>query len=275
MLNSCELCPRLCHVNRLAGETGLCGIGKDARVASAGPHFGEEPCLVGRGGSGTIFFSGCNLLCVFCQNYDISHMREGNTTHAEKLAATMLRLEGMGCHNINWVTPTHQIHAIIEALEIARSQGLSVPTVYNCGGYERVETLRLIEGHVDIYMPDAKYASPESAGRYSDAESYPDVMRAALKEMHRQVGDLVIHDGLAARGLLMRHLVMPGCTDESIAILDFIAEEISPDTFINVMDQYRPAFHAYEHPAIARHITNGEYSRVLTHARKLGLRLCR
>ena len=166
MLASCTICPHACGVNRNAGETGICGIGAEAAVASTGPHFGEEPPLVGSSGSGTIFFSGCNLACVFCQNYDISHMRHGHVTSAEELAGAMLSLETRGCHNINWVTPTHQIHAIIEALDLARANGLSVPTVYNCGGYESTDVLRLIEGCVDIYMPDAKFATTESAARY-------------------------------------------------------------------------------------------------------------
>jgi len=273
-LASCDICPHRCGVNRLAGETGFCGIGADPVIASAAPHFGEEPPLVGSGGSGTIFFTGCNLKCVFCQNADISHHREGSPVSVEDLARMMLRLEAVGCHNINWVTPTHQIHAIIEALDIARKHGLNIPTVYNCGGYEAKDTLKLIQGCVDIYMPDAKYASPETAEEYSHAETYPQVMRDALREMHRQVGDLQIRNGLAASGLLVRHLVMPGLTDESIAILDFIAREISPDTFVNVMDQYRPAYRAHEYPNLARRITPGEYRKVVRHARQLGLRLC-
>ena len=272
MLRSCELCPRLCRVNRIEGKTGYCGIGPEPVISSAGPHFGEEPPLVGRGGSGTIFFTGCNLGCIFCQNYDISHLRHGREVPVSDLTDTMLRLQEMGCHNINWVTPTHQVPAIVEALELARSKGLSVPTVYNCGGYERVEILRQLEGYVDIYMPDAKYLDAQTA-RYSDAPDYPDVMRAALKEMFRQVGDLETQGGVAVKGLLVRHLVMPGCTDESLAILDFLAKDISPNTYVNVMDQYRPTFRAREFPEISRCITSAEHSRVRQHAEQLGLRL--
>jgi len=273
MLSSCTLCPRMCRADRASGETGYCRIGPEPVVASAGPHFGEEPPLVGRGGSGTIFLAGCNLGCIFCQNYEISHLREGRVVTVEELARTMLRLQAMGCHNVNWVTPTHQIHAIVEALLLARGRGLTVPTVYNCGGYERVETLRLLEGLVDIYMPDAKYLSSEAARRYSDAPDYPDVMKAALKEMHRQVGDLEIVGGIARRGLLVRHLVMPEGADDSKAILDFIAREISPNTYVNVMEQYRPAYRAHEFPEISRRITPTEYRSVVAHARRLGLRL--
>jgi len=273
ILTSCVLCPRSCRVNRLAGELGYCGIGADPVISSAGPHFGEEPPLVGVGGSGTIFFTGCNLGCVFCQNYEISHFLSGRRTTTGALADAMLRLQQTGCHNINWVTPTHQVPAIIDALELAREKGLTVPTVFNCGGYERRKTLRMIEGRVDIYMPDAKYFRPETAERYSAAPDYPEVMRAALKEMHRQVGDLRMDDGIAVRGLLVRHLVMPGGVEESKAILDFIAEEISPNTYVNVMDQYRPTYRAHEFPDIARPISQDEYINVLEHARQLGLRI--
>ena len=273
ILSSCVLCPRRCRVNRTAGEVGYCGIAADPVISSAGPHFGEEPPLVGTGGSGTIFFTGCNLGCLFCQNYDISHFRNGRRTTTQALAEAMLHLQEIGCHNINWVTPTHQVPAIIEALERARASGLRVPTVFNCGGYESVETLRLIEGYVDIYMPDAKYFRTETAEHYSAAPDYPEVMKAVLKEMHRQVGDLEIRNGIAVRGLLVRHLVMPGGLDESKAILDFLAAEISANTYVNVMDQYRPAFRAREYPSIARRITHHEYTSAYRHAEELGLRL--
>jgi len=272
ILASCTLCPRMCRVNRITGETGYCKIGPDAVVSSAGPHFGEEPPLVGRGGSGTIFFAGCNLGCIFCQNYEISHLRRGERFTVEELCRAMLRLEEIGCHNVNLVTPTHQVPAIVDALLLARDRGLTVPVVYNSGGYERVETLRLLEGLIEIYMPDAKYLSPEMARRYSDAPDYPDAMKAALREMHRQVGDLEIERGLARRGLLIRHLVMPGGVEDSIAVLDFIAREISPRSYVNVMEQYRPAYRAPEFPEIARRVTPDEYMTVLAHARRLGLR---
>ena len=272
-LADCALCPRECHVNRLAGETGFCGIGREAVVCSAGPHFGEEPPLVGAGGSGTIFFAGCNLACVFCQNYEISHYREGRPADALRLAAMMLRLQEIGCHNINVVTPTHVVAQIVEALEPARSKGLELPLVYNCGGYEKLATLQALEGTVEIYMPDAKYWSAESAERYSHAADYPEVMRAALREMQRQVGDLEIVDGIARRGLLVRHLVMPGLVEESLRILEFLRDEISPDTYVNVMPQYRPAFHAADHTEIARRPTDEEYREVIAGAGRLGLRL--
>jgi len=273
LLASCEVCPRRCRVNRLNGEKGYCGVGAEPLVSSSGPHFGEEPVLVGAGGSGTIFFTGCNLGCVFCQNYDISHQRYGCSVTARDLADVMLRLQEIGCHNINWVTPTHQIVAIMPALEIARAGGLTLPTVYNCGGYECVEVLRLIEGQVDIYMPDAKYARAETAERYSEASDYPKVMKAALLEMHRQVGDLEIRGAIATRGLLVRHLVMPGHTDESVEILDFIAQQVSPNTYVNIMGQYRPTFRAAEFPEIRRRVTTDEYLTVVHHARRLGLRI--
>jgi len=273
LLRSCALCPHLCRVDRLAGELGLCATGAEPVIASAGPHFGEEPPLVGRGGSGTIFFTGCNLGCVFCQNYEISHLRDGRQISRGDLAEIMLDLQRVGCHNVNWVTPTHQVPAIFAALKTARARGLRLPTVFNCGGYERPEVLRLLEGQVQIYMPDAKFLSAETAGRYTTAPDYPQAMKSALREMHRQVGDLEIRDGLAVRGLLVRHLVMPGGADESVAILDFIAREISPDTYVNVMDQYHPAGRARDFPELARRITSQEYLRVRRHAEKLGLRL--
>ena len=273
VLRSCEMCPRLCRVNRLAGELGFCGVGAEPVISSAGPHFGEEPPLVGCGGSGTIFFTGCNLGCVFCQNYDISCLRHGRTVSIGELAETMLSLEAAGCCNVNWVTPTHQLAAVIQALHLARAKGLAAPSVYNCGGYERVEILRMIEGQVDVYMPDAKFWRPETARRFSSAPDYPEVMRAALKEMQRQVGDLEIRDGVAVRGLLIRHLVMPGHTDESLAILDFIARELSANAYVNVMAQYHPAYRADEFPEISRRVAPDEYLSVLRHARSLGLRI--
>ena len=273
MLASCVICPRECRVNRLAGELGYCGIGADPVISSTGPHFGEEPPLVGAGGSGTIFFTGCNLGCVFCQNYDISHLRQGKRETIESLADEMLRLQELGCHNINWVTPTHQVAAIVEALEVARPRGLTVPTVYNCGGYERVDTLRLLEGVVNIYMPDAKTLSHANAALYSSAEDYPEVMKAVLKEMHRQVGDLEIRDGIAVRGLLVRHLIMPNGVEDSKAILNFIAKEVSANTYVNVMDQYRPTYRAHEFPQISRPVVREEVMDVLSHAQSLGLRV--
>jgi len=228
---------------------------------------------VGRGGSGTIFFTGCSLGSVFCQNDDISHRREGRTVSVRRLADAMLQLQEIGCHNVNWVTPTHQTPAIVEALELARAEGLIVPTVYNCGGYERVEVLKRLHGLVDIYMPDAKYIRADTAERYSDAPDYPEVMKAALKEMHGQVGDLEVRGAVAVRGLLVRHLVMPGLAGESAAILDFLTRDISPNTYVNVMAQYRPAYRARDFPEIATRVSHKEYREAVNHARRLGLRL--
>jgi putative pyruvate formate lyase activating enzyme len=273
MLASCELCPRACRADRTKGETGYCGAGNALSVSSAFPHFGEEAPLVGRNGSGTIFFSRCNLRCVFCQNHDISDLGEGTRIDPEDLALMMLALERRGCHNINLVTPTHQIPGIAHALLLAAGEGLSVPLVYNCGGYEPLPVLKLLDGLVDIYMPDVKFLDPEPSRRYLDAPDYPRIVREAVKEMHRQVGDLVIGpDGIGRRGLLVRHLVMPGLCDDTRRVLDFIANEVSKDTFVNVMSQYRPCHRAFEHPGIARRPTREEYVSALACASKIGLR---
>ncbi|MFO8008010.1 MAG: radical SAM protein [Candidatus Brocadiia bacterium] len=269
----CRVCPRLCRVDRPAGEKGFCGIGGTPLVASAGPHFGEEPPLVGSGGSGTIFLAGCNLLCVFCQNYDISHGRAGRPTEPARIARTMLALEQRGCENINFVTPTHVAPWLMGAVRRARLDGLAVPIVYNCGGYESVEMLRLLEGTVDIYMPDAKFWTAASGGRYCDAPDYPERMREALLEMQRQVGDLRIEDGVATGGLLIRHLVMPNATEESRQILRFIAEQVSPDAHVNVMRQYRPVYQAGHYPEISRPVSTEEYAEARDYARELGLTL--
>jgi len=273
LLQRCSLCPRGCGVDRLAGETGYCGVGAEAVVASRGPHFGEEQPLVGRGGSGTIFFSGCNLRCIFCQNCDISHQVVGVPAPPDALARMMLELQEVGCHNINVVTPTHVTPHILEAVRLARSGGLTVPTVYNCGGYEKVETLTLCEGLIDIYMPDTKFTDPEVARRLASAPDYPEVMRAALLEMHRQVGDLVIEEGMARRGLLVRHLVMPGGVEAATEVIDFLADDISTNTYINVMAQYRPVFRAREVPEIDRRTVPEEYQAARAHATARGLRL--
>jgi putative pyruvate formate lyase activating enzyme len=272
---NCALCPRKCGVDRLSGDIGFCREGPRARVSSAGPHFGEEGPLVGRYGSGTIFFSGCNLGCCFCQNYDISRLGHGRDVNAAELAEAMIGLEKTGCHNINLVTPTHFVPQILEALKIAIPGGLSIPLVYNCGGYESVYMLKLLEDIVDIYMPDFKFWSPQDSGLYLDAQDYPEMCRAALKEMHRQVGDLSIQNGLALRGLLVRHLVMPDKLDQTKAIMDFLAREVSADTFINVMDQYRPCYHAERFPEINRPLAAGESAEALEMAGAAGLkRIC-
>jgi len=269
----CGLCPRACGARRAEGEVGRCGVGATALVASAGAHFGEEPVLVGRGGSGTIFLGGCNLLCLFCQNYDISHGRAGKPTSPEDIARIALRLEEVGCVNVNFVTPTHFAPQLARAIEIAREAGLSVPVVWNCGGYESVEALKELAGLVEIYMPDAKTLDQEFARRAMDAPDYPERMTEALVEMQRQVGDLMIEGGLAARGLLIRHLVMPGMVEDSKAVLDMIAREVSPNAYVNVMGQYRPCFRAREVPGLDARPTRQVISEAREHARGLGLRL--
>ena len=274
----CRLCPRNCGVDRSAGERGTCGAPAGAVVASAEPHFGEEACLVGRGGSGTIFLASCNLRCVFCQNYDISHFIVGQPMDTAALAQLMLALEEHGCENINFVTPTHVSPALAAAIVEARGRGLRVPIVWNSGGYESVEVLRLLEGLVEIYMPDFKFIRSESAERYLSAADYPERAREAIREMHRQVGDLVVEDGVARRGLLVRHLVMPGGAEESREILDFLAL-LSSRTFVNVMDQYRPAglvagsAGRSRFPELAKRSALADVSEARASARRLGLRL--
>lgn len=269
-LEHCEICPRRCGVNRAEGELGFCRTGRLAKVSSAGPHYGEEPPLVGYHGSGTIFFAGCNLACVFCQNYEISQLDMGVEVAAERLAGIMMHLQLTGCHNVNLVTPTHVVPQILEALVIAREMGLSIPLVYNSGGYDSVETLRLLEGIVDIYMPDAKYGSDEMAIRYSNAPGYVEVMKAAIREMHRQVGDLVIENGIAVRGLLVRHLVLPNNLAGTAEVVRFISE-LSKNTYINIMDQYRPEYKADQYNELSRRITLSEYREALRLARSAGL----
>jgi len=272
-MNPCRLCPRNCKVYRSKGRVGFCGTGCLAVVSSAGPHYGEESVLVGPGGSGTIFFAGCNLGCIFCQNFDISHHRHGQKLTIEQLAESMLALQESGCSNINLVTPTHVIPAIAAAFELARRNGLSLPLVYNTGGYDSVETLQLLEGMVDIYMPDMKYSDPEVARELSGASDYPQVNRRAVLEMHRQVGDLQIEGGLATKGLLVRHLVLPNNLAGSFEIIDFLAECVSPATAINVMDQYRPCYKASTDSRINRRPTTAEYQQVLHYAHQKGLRI--
>ncbi len=271
-LESCDLCPRTCGVNRLEDEFGFCRTGRYALVSSYGPHFGEEPPLVGRRGSGTIFFAGCNLGCIFCQNYDISHLLNGTQATAEQIAGVMLDLQGRGCHNINFVSPSHVVAQILEALPIAYENGLKVPLVYNCGGYDALETLKLLDGIVDIYMPDTKYADERVAAEFSSAPNYPETMMAALKEMHRQVGDLELDErGVATRGLLIRHLVMPNRLAGTEKVMRFIARELSPDSYVNVMAQYHPVYRAFDHSLINRSITRTEYLEAVDLAHDVGL----
>ncbi len=270
----CRVCPRECPVDRLANQFGLCKVGRYAYVASYFPHFGEEDCLRGWNGSGTIFFSGCNLRCVFCQNFDISWQLQGQVVTPARLGQMMLELQAWGCHNINWVTPEHVVPQILEALPLAIEAGLRLPIVYNTSAYDSLDSLRLMEGIVDIYMPDFKFWNPERARKYSKTPDYPEVARRTIKEMHRQVGDLVLDEfGLARRGLLLRHLVMPGMLDETEAILRWVAEELGPDTYVNVMAQYYPAGRVPEHyPEINRHLYREEFERALELADRLGLR---
>lgn len=271
-LKECSLCPRQCKVNRLAGKIGVCRTTGELKVTSYEAHFGEEKPLTGWGGSGTIFFTNCNLWCLYCQNFAISHLKEGYSTPIEDLAEVMIDLQLCGCHNINLVTPTHVIPHILEALIKAIRRGLNLPLVYNCGGYESVETLKLLDGIVDIYMPDIKYSSNENAKRYSGVKNYWDVVRPAVKEMHRQVGDLVVNqDGIAVRGLIIRHLVLPNGVAGSDEVLRFIAEEISRDSYVNIMPQYFPCFKAYRFPELNRRITRNEHQQVLQKAKSLGL----
>jgi len=241
-LQDCHLCPRVCGKDRLEEEHGFCRMGREARMTSAFAHPGEEDVLRGSRGSGTIFFGSCNLGCVFCQNHDISTKAAGEPVTAEKLADTMLALQATGCHNINFVTPSHVVPQIMAGVAAAARKGLRLPLVYNSGGYDSVETLRMLDGIVDVYMPDFKFWNEDTAKRLADAPDYPERAREALSEMHRQVGELKVSpEGLARRGLLVRHLVMPGLTDETSAILHWLSKELSPDTFVNLMAQYHPA----------------------------------
>lgn len=278
-LAECRACPRDCAVDRLANKWSACKTGRHAVVSSAFAHFGEEDCLRGWLGSGTIFFAHCNLRCVFCQNYDISQGAppgvDREVTTAPELAAMMLTLQSMGCHNINFVTPEHVVPQVLEALPIAVESGLTLPIVYNTSAYDALESLAWLDGIVDIYMPDFKFWSPERARAYMKAADYPEAARAAVKEMHRQVGPLVMDaDGLAQRGVLLRHLVMPGLLDETRSILEWIAEELGTDTYVNLMAQYYPAgkVTADRYPELGRTLDTGEFDEAQQIAAELGLR---
>ncbi len=269
---SCHLCPRDCRVDRTRGQLGRCQASDRVKVSSAYPHFGEESPLVGKYGSGTIFFSNCGLRCVYCQNYTISIEGEGVEIADRRLADSMLSLQKMGCHNINLVTPTHYVPSIVSALENAIHRGLRIPLVYNTGGYDQLDLLQLLDGIIDIYMPDCKYMDPEHASLYSDgAYNYPHYVKIALKEMFRQVGDLVIETGIAKRGLIIRHLVLPNRIAGTEQFLKFVSENLSSTTYINIMRQYRPEHKANEYPEISRQIKRSEYTEAIHWAEKYGL----
>ena len=272
MLSRCTLCPRGCNVDRLSGDTGICNTQDEAMVSSYNPHFGEEAPLVGKNGSGTIFFTHCNLLCNFCQNYDISHEGHGQVVDDEQLAQMMLQLQNIGCHNINFVTPSHVVVQILSALEIAVDHGLSVPLVYNTGGYDKVETLKLLDGVFDIYMPDFKFWDSDIAQKTGNAGDYPEIARTAFVEMHRQVGDLVIDEnGIAQRGLLVRHLVLPEDLAGTGSVMHFLVRDISPNTYVNIMSQYRPCGRASEIKELARSVSDTEYQKAVEAAKDEGI----
>ena len=269
----CVLCGRRCEAARTEGCVGVCNTGNRAVVSSFGPHFGEEPPLSGEKGSGTIFFTWCNLKCCFCQNYEIAHLGRGTEVSDEELSQLMLSVQAMGCHNVNLVTPTHVVPNIVSALRLAARQGLRIPIVYNTGGYDSLETIRVLDGIVDIYMPDMKYGDSGPAEEFSNAPDYPRVNFAAVKEMHRQVGELVTTiDGIAVRGLLVRHLVLPEGMAGTKRVAEFVSRDISKDTYMNIMAQYRPYYKAVGHPSIGRRITMTEYREALAIARAAGLR---
>ena len=273
-LEDCRACPRDCRCNRLLNETRACHTGRHAIVASAFPHFGEEDCLSGSRGSGTIFFSLCNLRCAFCQNWDISQKRDGRECTADEIAGLMLGLQGLGCHNINFMTPEHVASQVIEAIAAAVPRGLRVPIVYNTSAYDALSSLRLLDGLIDVYMPDFKFWEPETALRLAKAKDYPERAKEAIREMHRQVGPLAFGlDGLARRGVLVRHLVMPGQTHEAAAIFEWLARQLSPDTYVNIMGQYYPAGLVNEdrYPEINRHVTAEEMAEARRIAEEEGL----
>jgi putative pyruvate formate lyase activating enzyme len=272
IMKACVLCPRRCSVDRLSGELGVCRTGENALVSSYHPHYGEEAPLVGKNGSGTIFFTFCNLLCIFCQNYDISHEGEGEEVTDRQIASMMLYLQNSGCHNINFVTPSHVVPQILSALEIAIEEGLEVPLVYNTSGYDRVNTLKLLEGIIDIYMPDFKFWDPMVANLTCNAMNYPQMARKAVKEMHRQVGDLVIDEsGIAKRGLLIRHLVLPHGLAGTRKVMRFIAKEISKNTYVNIMPQYRLCGKAYEVKELSKSLSTEDFKKALKEAEEEGI----
>lgn len=271
-LACCRVCPRNCDVDRTSGHKAVCRTGRYARVSSYFPHHGEEDCLRGRRGSGTIFFGMCNLRCVFCQNYDISQLETGSEVGPGDLAEMMITLQNLGCHNINFVTPEHVVPQILEAMPFAIRRGLRLPVVYNTSAYDSMESLRLMDGVVDIYMPDFKFYTEEHGRRYVKAKDYGEVARRTIKEMHRQVGDLVCDEsGLALRGLLVRHLVMPGGVADTAQVMRYLAEEVSSNTYVNVMAQYRPEAKTAQYPEIDRRVRNREVEEAIHIAHSAGL----
>jgi putative pyruvate formate lyase activating enzyme len=273
ILENCRLCPRKCNVNRLKNERGYCGLGYLPMISSYHPHFGEEKPLVGKNGSGTIFFTSCNLSCVYCQNYEISQFRIGKEISFEELSDIMIELQKIGCHNINLVTPTPQVPQIIKSLSIAIEKGLKIPLVYNTNTYDNVEILKLLDGIIDIYLPDLKYSEDEIAFKYSNAKNYFEIMKKNVKEMYRQVGNLILDEnGIAIKGLIVRHLVLPNNLAGSEKIFKFLKEEISEDVFLNIMDQYYPCYLAFQFPEISRRITEEEFERVVNLAKEIGLK---
>ncbi len=274
IFRSCRLCPRECGANRLKGETGVCSSTSRLKVASFGPHFGEERPLVGSGGSGTIFFSNCNLLCCFCQNWEINHRGDGSYITHDDLADMMLSLQRRGCHNINLVTPTHVVPHAVRALRLAIRRGLLIPIVYNNGGYDSLEVIRKLDGIVDIYLPDFKYQDGALAAKYSTgASDYPEVAAAVIKEMHRQVGELQMDTrGVARRGLIIRHLVMPNNIAGTDRFVRWVAQELTPTTFVNLMAQYHPEHRAFDYPEISRRITSEEWHQARSWAKEAGLK---
>ncbi len=272
LLADCTLCPRECHVNRLAGQTGYCRQTAEVRVARASLHLWEEPCISGARGSGTVFFSGCALGCVYCQNYRVSRGQVGKTVTTERLAETFLTLEAQGAHNLNLVTPSHFLPQIVEALTLARKQGLQLPVVYNCGGYEKAETLQLLAGYVDIYLPDLKYCSPDLARKYSHCTDYFQHASIALAEMVRQVGEPVFRqDGLMARGVIVRHLLLPGQLQDSMDVIRYLHQEFGNQIYISIMSQYTPLSVAQEYPELQRKVSTEEYDRLVDYAISLGV----
>jgi putative pyruvate formate lyase activating enzyme len=268
----CSLCPHHCYIDRRTCSDGYCHSSLKLVIASAGPHFGEEPPLIGHHGSGTIFFTNCNLTCIYCQNCDISQLHNGKEITCDELASVMIDLQERGCHNINFVTPTHMVYPILKSLDIAVEKGLCVPIVYNSGGYDSIKTLKILDGIVDIYMPDFKYFDEETGFSLSNARYYPQIAGMAITEMFRQVGELKTDaDGIAYRGLIVRHLLLPGYFDESRKIINFIAG-LSNNIYLNIMDQYRPEYKAIENSNLTRRITREEYFEILAYAREQGFK---